>query len=116
KDGTPLRISLSPGEIADLPDGATLQFVGLRQFVKFQFSSSPLLRIPLYGISIGILGLMMSLTIKPRRTWIRVRREGSSTVVEIAVLDRVSRGDLPVTLDEFVGRFKAALAEPKDDA
>ena len=83
--------------------------------MKFQFSSSPLLKIPLYGISLGILGLMMSLTIKPRRTWIRASCEGSSTVVEIAVLDRVSRGDLPVNLDDFVERFKAALAERKDD-
>ena len=116
KDGTPLRLSLSTGEIADLPDGSTLQFVGLKQFVKFQFSSSPLLQVPLWGISIGILGLMLSLTIKPRRTWIRARREGSRTVVEIAVLDRVSRGDLPVNLDDFVERFKAALAEQKDDA
>ena len=116
KNGTPLRLSLSPGQEATLPGGGTLQFVGLKTFVKFQFSSSPLLGIPLYGISIAILGLMMSLTIKPRRTWIRARREGSRTVVEIAVLDRVSRGDLPVSLDEFVERFKAALAEPKDEA
>lgn len=115
KDGTPLRLSLSPGQMVDLPDGGNLQFVGLKTFVKFQFSSSPLLKIPLYGISLGVLGLMMSLTIKPRRTWIRASREGSSTVVEIAVLDRVSRGDLPVNLDDFVERFKSALAEKKDD-
>lgn len=116
KDGTALRLSLSPGQIADLPGGGTLQYVGTRTFVKFQFSSSPLLKIPLYGISLGILGLMMSLTIKPRRTWIRARREGSRTVVEIAVLDRVSRGDLPINLDEFVERFQIALAEQKDQA
>ena len=115
KDRTPLRLSLSTGEIADLPDGSTLQFVELKQFVKFQFSSSPLLQVPLWGISIGILGLMLSLTIKPRRTWIRARRDGTRTVVEIAVLDRVSRGDPPVNLDDFVERFTAALAEFKDD-
>ncbi|MDQ3156049.1 MAG: cytochrome c biogenesis protein ResB [Actinomycetota bacterium] len=116
KDGSPLRLSLSTGEIADLPDGSTLQFVGLRQFVKFQFSSSPLLQVPLWGISIGVLGLMLSLTIKPRRTWIRATRNGSRTVVEIAVLDRVSRGDQPADLDDFVERFQTALAEPKDEA
>lgn len=115
KDGTPLRLSLSKGQVVDLPGGGTLQFVSLRTFVKFQFSSSPLLKIPLYGISLGILGLMMSLTIKPRRTWIRARRDGTRTVVEIAVLDRVSRGELPVNLDEFVERLQAALAEQKDE-
>lgn len=116
KDGTPLRISLREGEIADLPDGGTLQFVRTAQFVKFQISSSPWLQVPLWGISLGVLGLMMSLTIKPRRTWIRARRDGSRTVVEIAVLDRVSRGDVPVELEDFVERFKAALAEQKDHA
>lgn len=49
KAGKPLRLSLSTGEVAHLPDGGTLQFVGLKQFVKFQFSSSPLLQVPLWG-------------------------------------------------------------------
>ncbi len=114
KDGSPVRLSLSEGQIADLPDGGTLQYVRTAQFVKFQISSSPWLQVPLWGISIGILALMMSLTIKPRRTWIRAERNGSRTVVEVAVLDRVSRGGVPVELDDFVERFKKTLAEQKD--
>lgn len=114
KDGAPVRLSLSEGQITDLPDGGTLQYVRTAQFVKFQISSSPWLQVPLWGISIGILGLMMSLTIKPRRTWIRASKNGSRTVVEVAVLDRVSRGDVPVELEDFVERFKKTLAEQKD--
>jgi len=41
-----------------------------------------------------VLGLMASLTIKPRRTWVRASRSNDGrTVVEVASLDRVPRGD-----------------------
>ncbi|HZK36680.1 MAG TPA: cytochrome c biogenesis protein ResB [Aeromicrobium sp.] len=115
-DAKALRLSLSPGQRADLPDGSTLEFVGLRQFTKLQFSSTPMLQLPLWGISLGILGLMMSLAIKPRRTWIRARREGSRTLVEVAALDRVSRDELPTDLGDLVERLQAALARQKDGA
>lgn len=112
-EGEAFRLSLSLGQVADLPDGSTVQFVGLRQFTKIQISSTPWLQVPLWGISIGVLGLMLSLTIRPRRIWVRARREGSRTVVEIAALDRVPRDDLPADLDDFVERLKDGLkADP----
>ncbi|MDO9379303.1 MAG: cytochrome c biogenesis protein ResB [Nocardioidaceae bacterium] len=102
-DGAPFRINLSQGQVTDLPDGrGTVEFVGLRQFVKFQFSASPGLQVPLWATSIGVLGLILSLGIRPRRTWLRARREGTRTVVEVAGLDRVSRGDLGADIDEIV--------------
>lgn len=108
------RVSLQPGMTAALPDGGSIEFVSLRQFARFQIGSSPLFKVPLFGIVAGLLGLMMSLTIKPRRTWIRTRREGSRTVVGVAVLDRVPRDDLPADLDEFLERFKEALGETEE--
>lgn len=110
-NGKGFRISLSPGQETDLPGGGTIQFVELRQFVRFQFSSSPLVKVPLFGIVAGLLGLMVSLSVKPRRTWIRARRDGSRTVVDVAALDRVPRDDLPADLDEFMTRFRQALTE-----
>jgi cytochrome c biogenesis protein len=110
-NGKGFRISLSEGQEADLPGGGTIQFVELRQFVRFQFSSSPLVKVPLFGIVAGLLGLMISLSVKPRRTWIRARRVGSRTVVDVAALDRVPRDDLPADLDEFMTRFRQALTE-----
>lgn len=110
-NGKGFRISLSQGQEADLPGGGTIQFVELRQFVRFQFSSSPLVKVPLFGIVAGLLGLMVSLSVKPRRTWIRARREGSRTVVDVAALDRVPRDDLPADLDEFLTRFRHALTQ-----
>lgn len=115
-DSTALRLSLSSGQTADLPDGSTLEFVALKQFTKLQFSSTPVLQVPLWGISLGILGLMMSLSIRPRRTWIRARRECSRTLVEVAALDRVSRDGLPTELEDLVERLQLALSQQKDDA
>ncbi len=110
------RISLSKGQETDLPGGGTIQFVDLRQFARFQISSSPLVKVPLIGIVAGLLGLVTSLSVKPRRTWIRARQEGSRTVVDVAVLDRVPRDDLPADLDAFLERFHGALGETKEKA
>lgn len=103
------RVSLQPGQSQTLPDGNTIEFTELRQFVRFQIASAPFVQVPLLGISIGVLGLIASLSIKPRRTWVRARREGSRTVVTVAVLDRVPRVDLPADLDRFMERFTSGL-------
>lgn len=108
----PLRITLAPGTQATLPDGGTIEFVALKQFARFQIGSAPYVQLPLIGISIGLVGLMLSLSIKPRRIWVRARRAGVHTVVEIALLDRVSRGDLPADLDDFTNRLRTQLAQP----
>ena len=49
------------------------------------------------------------LSIKPRRTWIRARRDGSRTVVEVAALDHVLRGDRPADLDDFLAQLQAQI-------
>ena len=110
-DGSPFRVSLSPGQVADLPGGGTIELVGVKQFARLQISSSPLVQLPLIAIAVGVLGLILSLSIKPRRTWIRARPRGSRTVVEVAVLDRVPRGDLPSDLDDFLTRLRDELPD-----
>lgn len=103
EDGEPLRVMLRRGEKAELPGGrGSVEFVGLRQFARFQFSSSPGLQVPLWGTVVGVLGLILSLSIRPRRMWVRTRRKGTRTVVEVAALDRVSRGDLAADVDAYV--------------
>ncbi len=119
EDGTPFRVSLSPGQVADLPGGGTIELTGVRQFARLQISSSPLVQLPLVAIAAGVLGLVLSLSIKPRRTWIRARRRvvedgRSRTVVEVAVLDRVPRGDLPADLDQLLARLRAELPAEED--
>ena len=108
------RVSLQQGQSQKLPNGGTIEFVDLKQFARFQISASPGVQVPLIGIIAGLLGLVVSLTIKPRRTWIRARRDGSRTVVDVAVLDRVPRDDLPADLDAFLERFREALGETEE--
>jgi cytochrome c biogenesis protein len=110
-DGSPFRVSLSPGQTTDLPGGGTIELVGVKQFARLQISSSPLVQLPLVAIAAGVLGLILSLSVKPRRTWIRATRRGSRTVVEVAVLDRVPRGDLPSDLDDFLMRLRDELPD-----
>ena len=113
EDGKPFRVSLSPGQVADLPGGGSIELVGVKQFARLQISSTPMVKVPLVAIAVGVLGLILSLSIKPRRTWVRARRQGSSTVVEVAVLDRVPRGDLPADLDAFLTRLRTELPEER---
>lgn len=114
-DGSNFRVSLSPGQQADLPDGGTIEFTGLKLFARFQIASTPLVWLPLGGISIGIVGLVLSLAVRPRRTWVRARREGSRTVVEVAALDRVPRDDLGTSLDDLLARVRSSLGDPPVD-
>ena len=106
------RVSLQPGESQTLPDGHVISFVGLRQFARFQIASTPGVEVPLAGTVLGLAGLIGSLAVRPRRTWVRARREGSRTVVHVAVLDRVPRVDLPTDLEQFVDRLRGPLATP----
>jgi cytochrome c biogenesis protein len=103
RDGTPFRVSLSPGQVADLPGGGSIQFVELRQFARLQISSSPFAWLPLGATILGVAGLVLSLLIRPRRTWVRVSR----TVIEVAALDRIARGGRD--LDEHVRRVADAV-------
>lgn len=114
-DGEPVRLSLSPGQEAELPNGGTISFEGLTMFARLQISHTPWLTVPLWGIIIGVLGLMASLTIKPRRTWVRARRsENSRTVVEVASLDRVARADPDDDFAELMQRLKQEIGHEEN--
>jgi cytochrome c biogenesis protein len=56
--------------------------------VKLQISHTPGTDLALAGVLLAILGLMGSLFVHPRRTWVRVREQDGRTVVEVAGLDR----------------------------
>ena len=97
--GSAARVKLSPGDTVELPDGAgAIRFDGVRRWVKLQVSDSPGKGWALGGVVLGIIGLMGSLFVRPRRVWLRRR----GTVVELAGLDRSSGGDLGDELDDLV--------------
>ena len=97
--GSAARVKLSPGDTVELPDGAgAIRFDGVQRWVKLQVSDSPGKVWALGGVVLGIVGLMGSLFVRPRRIWLRQR----GTVVELAGLDRSSGGDLGDELDDLV--------------
>jgi cytochrome c biogenesis protein len=98
------RIKLSVGQTVRLPGGdGSIRFDGVRRFVKLQVSHSPGKGLALGGVLAGIMGLMLSLFVRPRRAWVRVRPadDGPRTVVEVAGLDRSWGGDLAGEVDEL---------------
>jgi len=94
-DGQPLRLDLRPGDSATLPDGlGTVTFEGLQRWNKIQISRSPGKLVALAGVVLALVGLLGSLFVRPRRLWVRARRQDDgSTLVELARLDRSSAGD-----------------------
>jgi cytochrome c biogenesis protein len=102
-----LRFQLAPGESLTLPDGrGSITFDSYEKWVKLQVSDTPGLNLALAGILLAILGLMGSLFVHPRRTWVRVRTEDGRTVVEVAGLDRGPERGLGDEIDAIVQILK----------
>jgi len=111
--GSAARLKLSVGDTVELPDGAgSITFDRVDRWAKLQVSDTPGKGLALGGVLLGIVGLMGSLFIRPRRAWVRVRaadQEGT-TVVELAGLDRSSGGDLDTEIDELERRIRTGPA------
>jgi cytochrome c biogenesis protein len=114
-DGKPVRLDLAMGRAAALPDGlGTVTFDGLNRYVKLQVSHTPGQKIALAGVVLALVGLLGSLFIRPRRIWVRTRRDGGATVVEVAGLDRSSGGDLSAEIDALADALRPPGPVPTD--
>lgn len=103
KDGKMFRVDLFPGETRKLPNNAgSVTFDGIRPWVRVQISKTPGKEIALGGVILALLGLLGSLFIRPRRVWVRARREDGVTVVDVAALDRSGGGEVETELAEIV--------------
>ncbi|MET3961387.1 cytochrome c biogenesis protein [Marmoricola sp. OAE513] len=106
-EGKDYRFSLRVGETAQLPDDlGSITFDGVSRFVKLQISKNPNEQVALAGMILALLGLLGSLFIRPRRVWIRVRREDGRTLVEVAGLHRSAGGDLTGEIDDLVAQLE----------
>ena len=99
--GRPDRLDMAVGQTKQLPGGGSIRFDGVDSWVKLQISNAPGKGVALIGVLLGILGLLGSLFVRPRRTWVRVRRQDGRTLVEVAGLDRSAGGDLEGEVDEL---------------
>ncbi len=112
KNGAPYRVDLRLGEKVTLPDGlGTVSFDKLEEWNKIQISQTPGKWIALAGVVLALIGLLGSLFIRPRRVWVRARRDGDGTLVEVAALDRSGGGDVAVVVDQLV---KALQQQPEE--
>ncbi|MCW2835660.1 MAG: ResB family protein [Nocardioides sp.] len=95
EDGKPFRLDMREGDSIVLPDDlGTVTFEGIERWNKIQISRTPGKLIALTGVSLALLGLCASLFIRPRRVWVRTRRdENGETVVDLGALDRSNGGD-----------------------
>ncbi|GAB2871939.1 cytochrome c biogenesis protein ResB [Nocardioides pacificus] len=108
-DGSMFRVDLAMGDSVELPNGAgTISFDSMQRWNKIQISRTPGKFVALTGVVLALVGLLGSLFIRPRRVWIRPRREGGLTLVEVAGLDRSGGGDVDAELAAIV----AALGGP----
>ncbi|MGH8967849.1 MAG: cytochrome c biogenesis protein ResB, partial [Actinomycetes bacterium] len=100
------------GQTKQLPDGAgSITFDGLDRWVKLQISDSPGKLVALGGVLLAIVGLLASLFIRSRRTWVRVTSRDGRTFVELAGLHRTAGGDLAGEVDELERAVKEDLEE-----
>lgn len=115
-DGEALRFTLGRGESFELPgDRGSVSFDGIRNFARFQVAEVPLKEFTLAAAVAGLVGLLGSLFLRPRRAWVRVRDVGGRTVVEVARLDRVSGADLGADVDDLVAELTARHPGPRGD-
>lgn len=116
-DGKPFRMDLRPGDTVKLPnDLGSVTFEGLQRWNKIQISRTPGKLVALTGVVLALLGLLGSLFVRPRRLWVRARRqEDGRTLVEVARLDRSSGGDPETGRDELADVVAALQKHPRED-
>jgi len=108
--GNPRALLLAEGETVKLGHGAgSITFDGYDRWVKLQINKAPGKVVPLVGVLAAIVGLLGSLFVRPRRTWVRIRRDTGRTVVEVAALDRVSGGDPAAHVAEVGEALRPAM-------
>ena len=114
EDGTPFRLDLRAGRDGrSCPTAwARSPSTGLERWNKIQISRTPGKWIALAGVVMALIGLLGSLFIRPRRVWVRARREGDGTLVEVAALDRSGGGDVAVVVDELVATLQGRSTAP----
>lgn len=107
--GKPLTLTIPMGQTRRLPDGiGTITFDGVRRWVKLQVSATPAEPVALGGVVLGLIGLLGSLYVRPRRIWLRARtRSGAGADVELAGLDRREGHGLDRALTQLLADIEA---------
>jgi cytochrome c biogenesis protein len=113
ENGDLFRRGLQVGDGITLPDGkGSIQLDGWVRWVKLQVSDTPGMTLSLAAIGLAVTGLCLSLFVRPRRVWVRVREtEDGRRVVEVGGLDRA---DARAGLGDDVAELATELVGEED--
>lgn len=101
------RVNLMPGESSTLSDGTNVRFDGAEEFVNLQVSHDPAQTWVLVFALTMMGGLLVSLVIKRRRVWVRLRTDSDTrrTVVELGGLARTDQAGWGDEFDRLCERL-----------
>ncbi|HKN95765.1 MAG TPA: cytochrome c biogenesis protein ResB [Pseudonocardiaceae bacterium] len=109
------KANLGLGQSTKLPDGTTVRFDSVRRWVSLQIAHDPTQVYVLVFALLMLGGLIVSLTVKRRRVWVRVSRTpagqaggGGRTVVEIGGLARTDQAGYGEEFTRLTARLLAA--------
>ena len=98
--------ALVPGQTWKLPGGASLTYVDTKEWATFQVTQDPGKGLALLA-AVGIVGgLMLSLFVRRRRVWVRVR-PGEPSTVEVGGLARTDPERFAAEFKELVRRVRS---------
>jgi cytochrome c biogenesis protein len=116
-DGQPALVRLKPGQTYDIPGGrGSITFEEVKRFAGLSIRTDPGAPISLVSALLATLGLILGLTIKRRRVFVRVRPAGAgdegagATVVTIGGLSK----DADPGLAAIIADVRDHLADRKD--
>ncbi len=90
RSGTkPWSVALAPGQTAPLPGGrGSVTFTGVREFAAFKVTRDGGGPIVLGSVIIALVGIIVALSLRQRRVWVRVTASGLGSLVEVGGLAR----------------------------
>jgi len=103
---------LLPGQVFHLPGGASLTYVGTREWATFQVTQDPG-KLPALIAAIGMVGgLLLSLFVRRRRLWVRVGAvAGGPTTVTVGGLARTDPDRYTAEFTQIVSRMRSDRQE-----
>lgn len=117
RDGDALRLRLKPGTEVVLPDDlGTVAFIGWHRWVKLQVSEQPGVPVIVAGVAIAIVGLLLSLFIRPRRIWARLTPTGEAGDGHTLSVGGLDRADARLGLVEEVQALVDLFPDAQDAA
>ncbi|HEY0808357.1 MAG TPA: cytochrome c biogenesis protein ResB [Pseudonocardiaceae bacterium] len=118
------KANLTPGQTTKLPNGTTIRFDSVAQWVSLQVAHDPTQDYVLIFALLMLFGLITSLTVKRRRVWVRVSANPDAdadpagrTVVEIGGLARTDQAGYGEEFTRLSARLldAARASEPGRD-